>query len=35
MLDLMNNKDRIEQHIGALVPDIRWDGSRKKSEIID
>ena len=35
MLDLMDNKDRIEQHIGALIPDIRWDSSRKKSEVID
>jgi UDP-sulfoquinovose synthase len=35
MLDLIENKDRIEAHIDALVPDIRWDSSRKKSEIID
>ena len=35
MLDLMDNKDRIEAHIDVLVPDIRWDSSRKKSEIIE
>ena len=35
MLDLMDNKDRIEKHIDALIPDIRWDGSRKKSKIIE
>lgn len=34
MLDLMDNKGRIEAHIDVLVPDIRWDGSRKKSEMI-
>ena len=34
MLDLMDNKERIEAHIDALIPDIRWDSSRRKSEII-
>ena len=34
MLDLMDNKDRIKQHIDALIPDIRWDGSRQKSQVI-
>ena len=34
MLDLMDNKERIEAHIDVLVPDIRWDSSRRKSEII-
>ncbi len=35
MLDLMDNKHLIEEHIEALVPDIRWDSTRKKSVIID
>ena len=34
MLDLMDNKERIEAHREALVPDIRWDSSRKKSQMI-
>lgn len=34
MLDLMDNKERIEAHIDVLIPDIRWDSSRKKSGII-
>lgn len=34
MLDLMDNKERIEAHREALVPDIRWDSSRKKSKMI-
>ena len=34
MLDLLDNKDRIEAHADALVPDIRWDGERRRSEVI-
>jgi UDP-sulfoquinovose synthase len=34
MLDLLDNKDRIEAHADVLVPDIRWDGERKRSRII-
>ncbi len=34
MLDLLDNKDRIEAHIDVLIPDIRWDSSRKRSEVI-
>ena len=34
MLDLMDNKERIEAHREVLVPDIRWDSSRKKSKMI-
>ena len=29
--DLIANKDRIEAHSDALLPDIRWDGTRRKS----
>ena len=35
LLDLMDNKERIKAHRDVLVPDIRWDSSRKKSEIIE
>ena len=35
LLDLMDNKERIEAYRDVLVPDIRWDSSRKKSEIIE
>ena len=35
MEDLMQHKARIEEHKAALVPDIRWDGTRKRSEILD
>lgn len=35
MKDLMDNTDRILDHIDALIPDIRWDGSRKKSHVLD
>ncbi len=34
MLDLLDNKARIEAHADALVPDIRWDGERRRSEVI-
>jgi UDP-sulfoquinovose synthase len=32
--DLMQHKDRIMEHKDILVPDIRWDGTRKRSEVI-
>ena len=32
--DLMQYKDRILEKRDILVPDIRWDGSRKRSEIL-
>lgn len=34
MLDLINHRDRIEAHKNVLIPDIRWDASRKRSELI-
>ena len=34
MLDLLDNRDRIETHADVLIPDIRWDASRKRSEVI-
>jgi UDP-sulfoquinovose synthase len=34
MQDLMEHKDRIMEKRKILVPDIRWDGSRKRSEVI-
>jgi UDP-sulfoquinovose synthase len=33
--DLLRHKDRILEKIDVLVPDIRWDGTRRRSEIID
>jgi UDP-sulfoquinovose synthase len=32
--DLMAQRDRIRQFADILVPDIRWDGTRRRSEII-
>lgn len=32
--DLVPNKARIEKHIEALTPDIRWNGQRKKVEYL-
>jgi UDP-sulfoquinovose synthase len=32
--DLLQHKDRIEQFRSVLVPDIRWDGTHRRSEII-
>jgi UDP-sulfoquinovose synthase len=32
--DLMKNKDRIEARKEAQFPDIRWDGTRRKSEYL-
>lgn len=34
MLDLLENRERIEANAQVLIPDIRWDSSRKRSEII-
>lgn len=34
MLDLLDYRDRIEAHADVLIPDIRWDGRRKRSEVI-
>ncbi len=34
VVDLLENKDCIEAHADVLVPDIRWDASRKRSEVI-
>ena len=34
VLDLQDNRARIEAHADVLIPDIRWDSSRKRSEII-
>ena len=34
MLDLLDNKDRIEAHSDVLIPDIRWGGGRRRSEVI-
>jgi len=33
--DLMQHKDRILEKKEALIPDIRWDGTRRRSEVID
>jgi UDP-sulfoquinovose synthase len=32
--DLMEHRDRIDAHREILVPDIRWDGSRRKSGLL-
>lgn len=32
--DLIQHKDRIMEHKDILIPDIRWDGTRKRSEVI-
>ena len=34
LLDLLDNRERIEKHAEVLIPDIRWDGGRKRSEVI-
>ena len=34
LLDLLCNRERIVAHADVLIPDIRWDGDRKRSEII-
>ncbi len=33
--DLMNHKNRIEARAHALIPDIRWNGSRKKVSYVE
>ena len=32
--DLIRHRDRIEGKSGVLIPDIRWDGSRRKSKFL-
>jgi UDP-sulfoquinovose synthase len=32
--DLLEHKERIYAHRDILVPDIRWDGSRRKSDVL-
>jgi len=34
LLDLLDNRERIASHADVLIPDIRWDGDRKRSEVI-
>ncbi len=34
LLDLLDNRERIAAHEDVLIPDIRWDGDRKRSEVI-
>ena len=34
LLELLENRDRVAAHADALIPDIRWDGGRKRSEVI-
>ena len=34
LLDLLEHRERIEAYADALIPDIRWDASRKRSEVI-
>ena len=34
MLDLLENRDRIEAHADVLIPDIRWEGGRRRSQVI-
>ncbi|MYD11299.1 MAG: NAD-dependent epimerase/dehydratase family protein [Chloroflexi bacterium] len=34
MLDLLENRDRIEAHADVLIPDIRWEGGRRRSRVI-
>ncbi len=34
LLELLENRERIEKHAHVLIPDIRWDGGRKRSEVI-
>ena len=35
MKDLLDNRDRIQANAGVLIPDIRWDATRKRSELIE
>ena len=34
LADLINYRTRIEDKMDVLIPDIRWDGSRRKSEFL-
>ena len=34
ILNLQDNRKRIDEYADVLIPDIRWDSSRKRSEII-
>ncbi|MCY4061993.1 MAG: NAD-dependent epimerase/dehydratase family protein [Chloroflexi bacterium] len=34
LLDLLDNRERIAARAEVLIPDIRWDGDRKRSEVI-
>ncbi|MDE2775363.1 MAG: NAD-dependent epimerase/dehydratase family protein [Chloroflexota bacterium] len=34
LLELLDNKGRIEGHADVLIPDIRWDGVHRRSEVI-
>jgi UDP-sulfoquinovose synthase len=34
MGDLLSHRDRIEQYHEVLIPDIRWDGTRRRSEYL-
>ena len=35
LTDLMHVRDRIERYREVLIPDIRWDGSRRKSNFLE
>ena len=35
MMDLLDNRDRIQANAEVLIPDIRWDATRKRSELIE
>ena len=35
MKDLLDNRDRIQANAEVLIPDIRWDATRKRSELIE
>ena len=34
LLDLIDNRARIEAHADVLIPDIRWGGGRRRSKVI-
>ncbi len=34
MLELLAHRERIQAHAESLIPDIRWDGGRQRSEVI-
>lgn len=35
MFDLLNYRERIATHAEVLIPDIRWDSSRRRSQVIE